>query len=253
MNKLRQGLHISAKLFSFFLFGSGALAISTLLFPLIIILPVSRSKKDHLFRQIVRLAFHLFIWNLKILRLVKLNIQGKEFLNMGNGVICSNHPTLLDVVFLAALVPPSTCIVKSALWKNFFLRRMVSALYIPNSRSPGKIMKESKSMLDKGLNLILFPEGGRTIPEAPVHLHRGAARVALESGYDVIPVHIGVVHPTGLGKYEKLLSAPKGGRVEYSIKIKEAIPVNEFTDLPMAKASRALTRRIQTAIMNEET
>ena len=56
--------------------------------------------------------------------------------------------------------------------------------------SPEDFMNQATKDLIDGYNIIIFPEGTRTIKNKPVHLHRGFAHLQIHSGHDIQPIHI---------------------------------------------------------------
>lgn len=72
---------------------------------------------------------HMLTWA-GVVRVSTVNLQR---LRQAKGmVVIANHPTLIDVVVLISLMPNAGCIVKQGLWRNPFLRGVVSAAgYIP--------------------------------------------------------------------------------------------------------------------------
>jgi len=70
---------------------------------------------------------------LRFLRLIDLEVLGAEKLKDGAGrLVVANHPSLLDVVLLMALVRRAQCVVKKELWESRYLGRLVrDAGYIP--------------------------------------------------------------------------------------------------------------------------
>jgi 1-acyl-sn-glycerol-3-phosphate acyltransferase len=105
-------------------------------------------------------------------------------------VIVANHPTLIDFVVLAGLIPRADCLVKSSLRDHWAMRWPVRlAGYIPNDRGE-ETLELCRLSLAAGNSIVIFPEGTRTPPGAPARFRRGAAQVALRCGKAVTPVAI---------------------------------------------------------------
>ena len=104
-------------------------------------------------------------------------------------MIIANHPSLIDVVVLISLIPNAGCIVKRGVWRNPFMRSVVSmAGYIPNNGAD-ELLKDSAKVLARGNNLIIFPEGTRTVIGKDLNpFARGAANIALRVEADVLPI-----------------------------------------------------------------
>lgn len=125
-----------------------------------------------------------------LLRLFELRWTGSDALRRGPRLVVANHPTLLDVVFLASRMPQADCIVKAEAWRNPFLRRVVEvAGYVPNSSGP-EVVEACVERLRSGRSVIVFPEGTRS-PHTGLHrFQRGAAHISMRSGVPMTPVVI---------------------------------------------------------------
>ena len=200
-SKLNHGWRILATGFVFVLFGVGALFISLTMFPL---LRLSTWNADTARRRIQRgmqLTLKVYMEIMRVLGILTYQVDGAERLRQPGRLVLANHPTLLDVVLLVSLMPAVDCIVKRGLWRNPFLRWPVSwAGYIPNSDGANS---EGESLVDRcaqtlrqGHSLLVFPEGTRTKPGRPLHLHRGAAHIALAADAEILPVIIHCDPPT---------------------------------------------------------
>ena len=78
-------------------------------------------------------------------------------------IVIANHPTMLDALLLVARLPRSACIMKAELMKNVFLGAGARlARYIRND-SPRTMVRLAVEDLRAGGQLVLFPEGTRTV------------------------------------------------------------------------------------------
>jgi 1-acyl-sn-glycerol-3-phosphate acyltransferase len=83
-------------------------------------------------------------------------------------VVVANHPSLLDAVMLVARLPRSACIMKASLSRNPLLGPGARlARYIRNDSTYGMVQCAVQD-LRAGGQLVLFPEGTRTV-RAPVN------------------------------------------------------------------------------------
>ncbi len=105
-------------------------------------------------------------------------------------VIAPNHPSLLDAVVVISRLPRVVCITKAKLWDNLFLGGSVRlAGYIRND-SPLNLVKQGVHGLDDGQQLLIFPEGTRTV-DAPVNpLKGGFLLIARRAGVPVQTVFL---------------------------------------------------------------
>lgn len=146
---------------------------------------------------------------LRVLRIIDLEVQGAERLRDERGkLVVANHPSLLDVVLLMALMPHAQCIVKKELWENRWLGGMVrGAGYIRNDLEPEALLEACRTALEAGDGIIIFPEGTRTVPGEPVRFRRGFANVAtlLEAEVQLVII---TCNPPTLIKGEKWWMIP---------------------------------------------
>ncbi|HEX4367169.1 MAG TPA: lysophospholipid acyltransferase family protein [Rhodopila sp.] len=174
-------------------FGGGVLAVTLL--PALAMLPGHRQERA---RRTIHHAFRVYIATLCGLNLIRLRTVGLDKLHRAAGrMIVANHPSLLDVVLLMAVIPNAQCIIKHQLWTHRFLGPLMRAAgYIRNDLLPEDMIAACRDSLDRGNCLIIFPEGTRTIPGQPMHFRRGFANLATLTGAPVQPVTITCDPPT---------------------------------------------------------
>jgi 1-acyl-sn-glycerol-3-phosphate acyltransferase len=86
----------------------------------------------------------------------------------GGLIVAANHPTMLDALVVVARLPRGVCVMKAELMKNPFLGGGARlARYIRNDVGRGMV-RDSVETLREGNQLVLFPEGTRTVA-APVN------------------------------------------------------------------------------------
>ena len=167
-------------------------------------------------------------------------------------IIIANHPTLIDVVALISLIPRADCVVKQGLWNNFFLKRVVRvADFINNDQDVNKLIENCKKTLEEGYNLVIFPEGTRTVPDQPIKLQRGAANIAVRCHQNLLPVIIDC-NPTTLTKQEKWYQIPPR-RAQFSMRVIEEINITPFLlkEKNESIAARRLTEHIRDIFIEE--
>ncbi len=108
----------------------------------------------------------------------------------GGIVIACNHPSLIDVVLVASRLPRAVCIMKADLWRSPVVGGAARlARYIRNDSATGMV-RDSVRELRAGGQLLVFPEGTRTV-RAPVNPFRaGFALAARAAGAPVQTVII---------------------------------------------------------------
>lgn len=182
---------------SFTLFGVGGVLIGGLVFPLLLLIP-HQQMRTRLARGIIQKAFRFFIEFMRFMGLLTYEVHGFEQLKTRRGLlIIANHPSLLDVVFLGAFLDDVDCIVKSALFKNpVMIGPVRAARYIANNiKDPEALISTCTQRLSKQANLIVFPEGTRTVTHQGYRLQRGASNIAIRAHISPTPILIQCAPP----------------------------------------------------------
>lgn len=167
--------------FCFFIFGIGAVILNFLLFPFI------KNNKE-LCSDIIHNTWRFFVNLMMFLKLFRLDV--KKLKKIENKVIVSTHPSFIDIVILIALIPRSTCFVKKELAYNPILKNLVTSIFITNEVELDELKSESKKMLDRGFNVIIFPSGIRHRRDEFPKIRKGASLVALNAGKNIVPVRM---------------------------------------------------------------
>jgi 1-acyl-sn-glycerol-3-phosphate acyltransferase len=205
------------------IFFGGAVLLSLLLVPALLLPP---RRRVLLGRAVIRQCFRGFIFAIQCFGLMRYRIKGLERLERHGLLILANHPTLIDVVFLIALVRNADCVVKSSLAKNpFTFVPMRVAGYLTNA-SGAEVISACVESLRQGNNLIMFPEGTRTPQNKPVRLQRGAAYVAIEAPRDITPVVISCT-PLALGKEQSWWKVADE-RLQFALEVRDDIAIAPF-------------------------
>lgn len=222
--------------FAFAVFGIGGLILSVTVFPLLCYAPKSAHWKKQSIRIAISRTMLLYLTMLRVLGLMTYEVNGRENLTAKGQLIVSNHPSLLDVVFIISLVEKTSCAVKSALWENPFTRGVVSAAeYIPNTDRD--FVDKGVAALNRGESLIIFPQGTRSpIPER-VNFKRGAANTALFAEKDLTPICISCL-PETLAKGDAWYKVP-ARRPHFTIDIGQPLSISPFLTNKDANSKRA--------------
>ena len=78
-------------------------------------------------------------------------------------ILAPNHPSLLDAVFIVSRLPDAVCVMKGSLLRNFLLAPAARlARYVPND-SLLRLISRAAPELERGGQLLLFPEGTRSV------------------------------------------------------------------------------------------
>ncbi|MBO4403966.1 MAG: 1-acyl-sn-glycerol-3-phosphate acyltransferase [Treponema sp.] len=236
------------KIFCIFFFGTGGFLLGLLVFPVFKIIFIKRKTFKKAAMAFTSATFRFFIVIMRLTGCLRLKIEGREKLKeLKSCIIVANHPSLLDVVFLISIIKNADCIVRGGLTKTPLVF-VIKHLYIVNTLGTEEMMELSKASLDTGTNLIIFPEGTRTPRHGLNPYKRGAARIALRTKSDIVPVYIGGNDKYGLGKHDPLFSFNPTEIYRYHIKVLDKIPISDFADEEEQIAARHLTDRIHTQI-----
>ena len=228
----------------FVTFGLGALTMVVVIFPLIRLF--AKANKAKYSRWIIHKGFAAFLWFMQTSGVLKFEIKGSEKLrDCRNVLVLANHPTLIDVIAIVAHMPYASCIVKRALWDNFFVGGVVRAAeYISNS-DPDNLIQDCAADLRAGNPLLIFPEGTRSTPNKALKFKRGAAHMALHSNVAIMPIVIRC-QPSTLTKGEKWYTIPPK-KAHLLIEVFESISINTLVDTQDSSqiSARQLTNTLE--------
>jgi 1-acyl-sn-glycerol-3-phosphate acyltransferase len=211
---------------AFAILGIGGVILALTVIPAATLLVRDPQARNRRAQAIIRESFRVYLWLLQATGILRLEVIGGEQLRACRGqLVVANHPTLLDIVLLMALLPDAKCVGKRQLWRNPLLRPVVRAAgYIRNDCAPEVFIAQCREALLAGYNLIIFPEGTRSVPGRALRFQRGFAHIALASGVKVRPVLI-TCEPVTLVKgapYYKIPASPPHFRIEVSAAIDAA-------------------------------
>lgn len=243
MNKLSYLWRLLATGFAFSLFGIGGLVLPLLAAILLYCWPQNKNKRYKRARYFVHLIFKLFTHLLILLRIISLSVENKAYLDRDGLLIVANHPSLIDVVILIGLVPNADCVIKQSLLLNPTMRWfLIMTGYIVNDGGKALVDSAVKS-LGVGGNLIIFPEGTRSVNEVG-RFQKGCANIALSANCPITPVVINC-KPAMLQKHKSWYQIPsQTGR--FSIKVQADIQTDIYQTELRSVAVRRLNRDLKT-------
>lgn len=179
---------------SFIIFGICSLFLNFLIFPLaekILKNDGIKNKYINFSSKIIHKSWGIFVNFLIFIKLIKLDIKDKEKLqNIKGKVIVATHPSYIDILILMALIPKTTCFVKSKLAQNFVFKNIVNSIFITNDTDLDIIKTKTKELFDNDFNIIIFPTGQRHRKNEYPKIKKGASLVALTAQKDIVPVQI---------------------------------------------------------------
>lgn len=227
------------------LFGGGALLALTT-FPIVHLTTPPGNRRRERNQVLIHLLFRFYVGMLQFLRLIDLEVSGAEKLKDGAGrLIVANHPSLLDVVLLMALVRRAQCVVKKELWESPYLGRLVrGAGYIRNDLELDAMLTACRTALAEGNSLIIFPEGTRSVPHEPIRLRRGFANIAtlLQARIQLVTI---TCQPPTLVKGENWWIIPPR-RPLFRVEVGDCLDASGWLDCKYRSlAVRKLVRRVE--------
>lgn len=223
---------------SFLIFGIGGLLIPAFITASALVIR-SPEKRERFSKLTIHRSFSLFVGFMRCVGVLSYEIQDLDRIAKPGQLIVANHPTLIDIVFLIALIPQADCVVKSGLLNNPFTRGPIKAAgYIANN-NPDDVIKAAQQSLSRGNSLIIFPEGTRSTPGKPMTLQRGAANIAIRTANNLHPVIINC-EPLFLTKQKKWYKVPTS-RAHMRFRMGREIAIAPYLDTAPSSAARRLT------------
>lgn len=195
----------------------------------LLIFPFDRDKKvTHMFLvyQSLILTYLIPIW--------KIRIKGREKAIRGTTyVIISNHQSILDILLLNCLRYKYKWVSKIENSKvpviGWYLK-MADYIIVDrgNDESKTEMLEKSYNTLKKGISIMIFPEGTRSLNNQIGFFKRGAFQLALEANVPVLPVLI-----DGTGGILPKHGYHFGSGYQIKIKVLDPVYPSSFgTDIP---------------------
>ncbi|MCE9984577.1 1-acyl-sn-glycerol-3-phosphate acyltransferase [Leclercia adecarboxylata] len=231
----------------FVLFGVGGLMLSLVWFNLLNLFQRDRARRRRLARRSIAASFRAFLTVARALGVLDYRFDNPDVLRHEHGcLVVANHPTLIDYVLIASVMPETDCLVKSALLRNPFVSGAIRAAdYLINSEAD-TLLSACQQRLAQGDTLLIFPEGTRTQVGKAIKLQRGAANIAVRCGSDLRVV---IIHCSEhlLDKQSRWYNIPPK-KPFFTVDVRERIGIDDFYDAAVqepALAARELNRHLQ--------
>lgn len=153
-------------------------------------------------------GFRIYLFVLRVSGLFKFDLSALDALRGEPLIITTNHPGLIDVVLIGSRLPRMVCVLKANLLDNPMLGGGAKmADYIRND-STGNLIRRAAVATREGSQLLIFPEGTRTVT-SPINPFKGGfALVAKKADVPIQAVFIEMSNPF-LGKGWPLWKKPE--------------------------------------------
>ncbi|MDD5868975.1 MAG: lysophospholipid acyltransferase family protein [Succinatimonas sp.] len=234
----------------FAFFGIGALIISLVLFNVLKLFVHDEHSLRNKSRNITSLSFKFFVSSGNFLKIFDIQVEGLEKLKDDHGMMfIANHPTLIDVVIMISFVKNANCVVKAALKHNPFLRTIVKSNdYVTNDGTAEEIIQKCKICFKKHDNLIIFPEGTRTIDKTNLHFTHGFSSIAIENECKIRPIAIDY-QSRGLQKHVPFYYI-YFGKLTYRLHVLDCFDTVEYVKEHQDREISAISRMISKELKN---
>jgi len=177
---------IRSLLFNIYLFGgTGIIA-----FILLVLLPFSA----HEMRKGSQLWTRYVMWGMRWITGIRYEVRGLENLPESGAIIACKHQSAWDTAIFVLLRLNTAYILKKELTKIPFYGWYVNRSgHISVDRSAGasalkNMVKDVKTALGKGRNVVIFPEGTRSNPGEPGEYQPGVAAIYTQTKLPIVPV-----------------------------------------------------------------
>jgi len=187
----------------FFMLFLGSALLATIFLPVIMVLPIRKSRKKQLVTYLIFLCTRFII---KTSFTVRKNYINREMADFSSpSVIISNHQSQLDLVFLLQLNPKIIVLVNKWVWNNAFYGFLIRfAGYYPVYKGLDYNFEDLKQKVAEGYSILAFPEAMRSPDGSIKRFHQGAFGIADMLGLEIQPLIIHGAYDT-LSKTEHFL------------------------------------------------
>jgi 1-acyl-sn-glycerol-3-phosphate acyltransferase len=126
----------------------------------------------------------------------RLRVVGTENINDGAAMICANHSSVLDPIFIAVALGKDLqlhFIGKVELFKAPVLSWLVKglgAISVDRSKTDISTVKASLNYLKMGKKVGIFPEGARAAEDNTLDAKHGAIKIAERAEAPIIPINL---------------------------------------------------------------
>ena len=151
-----------------------------------------RARSVRVGQYMIMRGFRTLLGLMRAAGLARFDLSAIDVLRDEPGLlIAPNHPTLLDALLVTSRLPRVVCITKASLWDNPALGAGARlAGYIRND-APHRLVRRAAEAIRGGSQLLIFPEGTRTVTPPIGRFKAGFALMARQAG---APVQTVILH-----------------------------------------------------------
>ena len=151
---------------------------------------MTEKKKWHLHMLIYRVArlitLHIGVPGARLSYQIDKNVD----FNRPSILIC-NHQSHFDLIYLLSLTPKVIFLTNNWVWHNPFYGFLIRhAEYYPVTEGIEELLPRFRSLVERGYNIAIFPEGTRSRDGKIGVFHKGAFFVAEQLGIDIVPMFL---------------------------------------------------------------
>lgn len=228
---------------AFFTFGLVSVLGLLTVTPILVVLQwVGVQQVFRITQRVISWWFRRFVGLMVCLGLMTYELHGVERLQQEGLLVITNHPTLIDTVFLIGLMKCPAVIVSGKYWRNPFTRvHLKSAGYLGNE-SPAILLRDCVETVRAGRSLLVFFEGTRSTPGSATRAQRGAAQIAIGAQAPFTPVFI-TCTPVALTKQKPWWWMPPV-RPHFCFRMLDNMPTAEYVATAETDGSALAARRL---------
>jgi 1-acyl-sn-glycerol-3-phosphate acyltransferase len=134
------------------------------------------------------------LWGLKVTCGVRDEVHGAEHLPTGPALIAAKHQSMWETLKLTTLMPRPSFVLKKELehWPVFSWFCKANGFIFIDRNAGAKTLREmtakARIMLDEGAQVIIFPEGTRSLPGKRIPYQPGVAMLAKTLHVPTVPI-----------------------------------------------------------------
>ncbi|MCL2365685.1 MAG: 1-acyl-sn-glycerol-3-phosphate acyltransferase [Oscillospiraceae bacterium] len=136
---------------------------------------------------VVRVIFSIFF---------RIHINGREHIPSGAAMVCANHSSVLDPIFVAFAAGSEHFlhfIAKVEIFKTpvlSFIVMKLGAISVDREMRDITTIKQSLSYFKNGEKVAIFPEGSRADKADEITAKTGAVKIAERAGVPIVPIYV---------------------------------------------------------------